>query len=132
MWYGNRLDKKIGMLTPDTLRQTLADALADTRARRVLLIHPEYSRNDFCPLLVPLLYEHLRNSGLERLDTLNAGGTHRAMSAAELHAKLGLHPDTHPLLGVLANHRYADPAALMLAGTTPSRRGSSPRRRRGT
>ena len=108
------------MLTPDTLRHTLAVALADTRARRVLLIHPDYSRNDFCALLVPILYDQLRLHGLERLDTLNAGGTHRAMRADELHTKLGLHPETHPLLGVMANHRYADPAALMLAGTIPA------------
>ena len=108
------------MLTPDDLRRLLATALADTRVRRVLLIHPDYSRNDFCPLLVPLLYDQLRAHGLERLDTLNAGGTHRAMSAEELHAKLGLHPDRHPLLGEMANHRYADPSALMVAGTIPA------------
>ena len=79
-------DADMQPLSPDDLRQTLADALAGTRSRRVLLIHPDYSRNDYCPLLVPLLYDRLRAGGLERLDTLNAGGTHRAMRADELHA----------------------------------------------
>jgi nickel-dependent lactate racemase len=108
------------MLSPDDLRRTLADALAGTHARRILLIHPDYSRNDFCALLVPLLYDQLRDRGLERLDTLNAGGTHRAMSAEELRAKLGLDRERHPLLGEMANHHYADPASLMVAGTIPA------------
>ena len=42
-----------------------------------LVIHPDYSRHDFSDSLIPILYQQLAQRGLKRLDTLNAGGTHR-------------------------------------------------------
>src|SRR3954471_23921696 len=102
----------------DDLRDALRRALAGcaVRPRRVLLIHPDYSRNDFTHLVAPLLHDLLAERGLERLDTLNASGTHRAMTRDELAAKLGLDPGRHPRVGSLFNHEYDDPAQLTDAG----------------
>lgn len=106
----------------DDLRDTLRRALSacDVRPRRVLLIHPDYSRNDFTHLVAPLLHDLLAERGLERLDTLNASGTHRAMTRDELAAKLGLDPGGHARIGTLFNHEYDDPAQLAVAGEVPA------------
>lgn len=98
-------------------REELAEVVEQTVAalppvRSALLIHPDYSRHDFCDTLAPILYEALAARGLERLDTLNAGGTHRAMSAQELEEKLSLSPRTHPLVGRMLNHEFDNPAQL--------------------
>ena len=77
-----------------------------------LVIHPDYSRHDFSDSLTPILYRQLAQRGLKRLDTLNAGGTHRKMTRAELEKKLGLSKSTHPLLGEMLNHEFDDPAQL--------------------
>jgi nickel-dependent lactate racemase len=81
--------------------------------KRVLLIHPDYSRHDFSDRVVPQLYQSLKKRGLERLDTLNAGGTHRAMDGAELESKLGITKGSHPLLGAVENHEFSDPSQLV-------------------
>src|SRR5262249_48594780 len=95
------------------------------RPRRVLLLHPDYSRNDFSHLVCPLLYEALSARGLERLDTLNASGTHRPMTDAELHAKLGLDPSRHSRVGSLHNHAFdappPHPRTISLPRGTPRR-----------
>jgi lactate racemase len=108
-------------LTRDDLQRIVAETVAALpRVGKVLLLHPDYSRHDFCPELAPLIYEELSAKGLERLDTLNAPGTHRPMSAAELEAKLGLAKSTHPKLGTQFNHEFDNPAALMEAGVIPA------------
>src|SRR3954453_9522977 len=106
----------------DDLRDSLRRALAGcaVRPRRVLLIHPDYSRNDFSHLVAPLLHDLLAERGLERLDALNASGTHRPMAQDELRAKLGLDPARHPRVGTLFNHEYDDPAHLVPMGDVPA------------
>ncbi len=96
------------------LRSVLEAALAGHRPRRVLLIHPDYSRNDFSHVVAPLLFDILGPRGLERLDALNAAGTHRRMTDDELRRKLGGVP------AVMHNHAFDDPAQLVEAGEVPA------------
>src|SRR5436190_4487718 len=103
-------------LSDEQLHDALRRAVAECgRPRRVLVIHPDYSRNDFTHLVVPALHDLLRERGLERLDTLNAAGTHRRMTAEELRGKLGLDPAAHDRVGRLFNHEYDDPTQLVSA-----------------
>ncbi len=103
------------MLSIEQLREELNDVLAEqSQVRSVLLIHPDYSRNDFTHVLTPMLYEALAAKGLERLDTLNAGGTHRAMSEDELVKKLGVEKREHfPRIGSMLNHEFDNPEQLL-------------------
>jgi nickel-dependent lactate racemase len=116
------MESQPGRLSHQQLQESVARALApcDGPLQRVLLIHPDYSRNDFSHLLTPILYDALASRGLQRLDTLNAGGTHRPMTDAELRSKLGLDPKHHRLLGDMANHEYDDPRQLLHAGDIPA------------
>jgi nickel-dependent lactate racemase len=104
-------------MTGPELRSVVEQALAQHKGnlRRVLLIHPDYSRNDFTHLVAPMLHELLLKRGLERLDTLNAAGTHRRMADDELRRKLGLGD-----VGTMHNHAFDDPAQLALAGQIPA------------
>jgi nickel-dependent lactate racemase len=103
------------MITTDELRSILEAALAPLGSvRRVLLVHPDYSRNDFSDRVVPLVRDLLVARGLVTLDTLNAGGTHRPMTPDELRGKLGLR-DMHAI-GTLYNHEYDDPNQLTEVG----------------
>ncbi len=78
-------------LALDQLRGVVQETLAQFGSiRRVLVIHPDYSRTDVCDRLFPLIYEALKGAGLQRLDTLNAAGTHRSMTVGEKLAKLGM------------------------------------------
>src|SRR5262245_10230499 len=112
----------IDTLTADHIRDVVAHTLqaCAARVRRALLIHPDYSRNDFTHLIAPAVHDLLTAHGLERLDTLNAAGTHRRMSQGELLDKLGLDPQRHPRLGTAHNHDYDDPTQLLIAGTIPA------------
>lgn len=109
-------------LSADQIRSFLADEVMPfvDRPRRVLVIHPDYSRNDFTHLIVPPLHDLLRERGLQRLDTLNAAGTHRRMDEMELCAKLGLTPGVHDRVGRLFNHDYDDPEQIVVAGRIPA------------
>ncbi len=108
-------------LSIEQLRSILTSALAacGSRFRRVLLIHPDYSRNDFSHLVGPLLYDVLYDRGLEQLDGLNASGTHRPMTANELRDKLGLDPTRHTRVGTLYNHEFDDPDWLLQLDVIP-------------
>lgn len=102
------------MLTIEEITAELDAALADLKSvKRVLLIHPDYSRNDFSHILTPQLYRALSERGLEKLDTLNAGGTHRAMSQEELMRKLGLEGGSYPKIGSMYNHEFDNPGQLL-------------------
>lgn len=106
-----------GTLTNEQLKNLVEQTIGQfSNLKKVLLIHPDYSRHDFCDRLAPLLYEALLSKGLKQLDTLNASGTHRAMSQEELCTKLNLRPDSHPLLGTMYNHEFDDPAQLEIVG----------------
>ena len=41
--------------------------------KRVLIVHPDYSRHDYSHRLIPLIYDYLLSRGLETFDALNAG-----------------------------------------------------------
>jgi len=96
-----------GARTEDELRPVVTRTLDQfSGVRKVLLVHNDYLRHDPTPLIAPIIYECLRRQGLERLDTLNAPGTHCEMSLAQLNAKIGMCPGTHPRLGNRYNHDY--------------------------
>jgi nickel-dependent lactate racemase len=109
-------------MTHEQLRATIESALAacGRSFRRALLIHPDYSRNDFSHLAAPLLHDLLAERGLERLDALNASGTHRPMTQAELREKLGLDPVRHARVGTLYNHEFDRPECLLTPGSIPA------------
>ena len=87
-------------LSIEELSEVVSETLDALPAiRTALVIHPDYSRHDFSDSLTPILYRELARRGLKRLDTLNAGGTHRKMTPAELEKKLGLSKSTHPFSG---------------------------------
>jgi nickel-dependent lactate racemase len=96
------------------IRDIVERALEGHRPRRALLIHPDYSRNDFTHQAAPALFEALAARGLERLDTLNAAGTHRRMTDDELRRKLGGIPAR------MHNHAFDDPRHLFDAGEVPA------------
>ncbi|MFO0842948.1 MAG: lactate racemase domain-containing protein [Gemmataceae bacterium] len=116
------MSDRLPPLSTDQLRLALTAALSACGGsfRRVLLIHPDYSRNDFSHLVAPLLHDLLRERGLERIDGLNASGTHRPMSQAELRGKLGLDSARHPRVGTLFNHEFDRPDHLLTPGTIPA------------
>lgn len=103
-----------GRLSAADLGELIRKSLAPySGLSRVLLIHADYSRHDYSDLVAPALYESLSEKGLKRLDTLNAGGTHREMTDQEILDKLGFDRKQHPLLGTLYNHIFDDPNQLM-------------------
>lgn len=106
------------MLSIETLKETLHKSLTSLASvKKVLLIHPDYSRNDYTHIITPLLYEFLQEKGLEHLDTLNAGGTHRPMTMQELESKLGISTKSHPKLKQMLNHEFDNPSQLIHATT---------------
>jgi nickel-dependent lactate racemase len=116
--FAERLDGELGdEELEDVIRRAL-EPFSDLK--RVLLIHPDYSRHDFTDRLVPIAYNVLEGKGLVRLDTLNASGTHRAMSQRELRDKLGLAGRTLPHLGTLYNHVFDDPDQLVDVAELPA------------
>jgi nickel-dependent lactate racemase len=108
-----------GELTDEQLEEIVKESLKNFSAvKRVLLIHPDYTRTDFTDKLVPLIYQELKNKGMEQIDSLNAGGTHRAMTIEEIRSKLGLPNQinfTH-----FYNHEYNDPQQLVTVGEIPA------------
>ena len=106
-------------LTEEQLKEIVREGLKDfSSVKKVLLIHPDYTRTDFTDKLVPLIYQELRNKGMIQIDSLNAGGTHRAMTEKEIRIKLGLPKQinfTH-----YYNHEYNDPEQLVIVGEIPA------------
>ncbi|HEC92995.1 MAG TPA: DUF2088 domain-containing protein [Candidatus Atribacteria bacterium] len=108
-----------GELTDEQLKEIVREGLKDfSSVKKVLLIHPDYTRTDFTDKLVPLIYQELRNKGMIQIDSLNAGGTHRAMTEKEIRIKLGLPKQinfTH-----YYNHEYNNPEQLVIVGEIPA------------
>ncbi|MEN3008506.1 lactate racemase domain-containing protein [Pseudothermotoga sp.] len=109
MKYIERLE---GCLDQDGMKRLVEETLPDRDLQKVLLIHPDYTRVDFSSTLVPIIHRELKKKGLKTLHTLNASGTHRAMSEQEVRKKLGLFNEDF----VMFNHEYANPNALMNVG----------------
>ncbi len=95
------------------------ESLKDFNAmKRVLLIHPDYTRIDFTNKIVPLIYQELKNKGTKQIDFLNASGTHRAMTEEEIRSKLGLTVQFDFIH--FYNHEYNDPQQLVTVGEIPA------------
>ncbi len=99
----------------DMVRETLKDF---NHVRKVLLIHPDYSRVDFTDRLVPIIYRELKKKGMVLIDSLNAGGTHRKMTDQEIRTKLGLHREF--TFDHLYNHQFDQPEQLVTVGEIAS------------
>jgi len=98
-------------LQEDKIRSFIAQTLGQWRGSRVLLVHPDYTRQDFSHVLVPILVDELRQLGMKHLYTLNASGTHRPMTNIEIRQKLGIEGRFN-----FFNHEYGNPEALFEVG----------------
>ena len=108
-----------GELTNEQLEEIVKESLKDFSAvKRVLLIHPDYTRTDFTDKLIPLIYQELKNKGMTKIDSLNAGGTHRAMAEEEIRSKLGLSSQIN--FDNYYNHEYSNPKKLVTVGEIPA------------
>ena len=104
-----------GELTNEQLEKVVKESLKDfSSVKKVLLIHPDYTRTDFTDRLVPLIYQELKNKGMSQIDSLNAGGTHREMTEEEIRSKLGL--SSHFNFTHFYNHKYNDSQQLVTIG----------------
>ena len=104
-----------GELTNEQLDVIVKESLKDFKSlKKVLLIHPDYTRTDFSDKLVPLIYQELKNKGMEKIDSLNAGGTHREMTEIEIREKLGISSQID--FNHFYNHEYDDPQQLIKVG----------------
>jgi len=105
--------------TEEQLEEIVRESLKDFKSvKKVLLIHPDYTRTDFSDRLVPLIYQELKNKGMGQIDSLNASGTHRAMTEEEIRSKLGLSPQIN--FDNYYNHEYSNPQKLVTVGEIPA------------
>ena len=108
-----------GELTDEQLEEIVKESLKDfSSVKKVLLIHPDYTRTDFTDKLIPFIYRELKNKGMEQIDSLNAGGTHREMTEIEIREKLGL--SSQISFNHFYNHEYNDPQQLVTVGEIPA------------
>jgi nickel-dependent lactate racemase len=108
-----------GELTEEQLKEIVKESLKDfSSVKKVLLIHPDYTRTDFTDKLIPLIYQELKNKGMTQIDSLDAGGTHRAMAKEEIRSKLGLSSQIN--FDNYYNHEYNDPKQLVTVGEIPA------------
>ncbi len=101
----------------DMVRETLKDF---PQVKKVLLIHPDYTRVDFTDKLVPMIYQELKKKQMTRIDGLNAGGTHRKMTEQEIKVKLGLDRENNLIFDHLYNHQFDQPEQLITVGEITS------------
>ena len=108
-----------GELTDKQLEEIVKESLKDFNSvKKVLLIHPDYTRTDFTDKLIPLIYQELKNKGMNKIDSLNAGGTHRSMTEEEIRSKLGLSSQIN--FNNYYNHEYSNPQKLVTVGEIPA------------
>lgn len=104
-----------GELKDEQLEKIVKESLKDfSSVKKVLLIHPDYTRIDFSNRLVPLICRELKNREINQIDFLNAGGTHRAMTTEEIRCKLGLSSQFN--FTNFYNHEYNNPQQLITVG----------------
>jgi len=107
-----------GELTNKQLEGIVKESLRGFKSvKKVLLIHPDYTRTDFTNKLIPLIYQELKSKGIKQIDSLNAGGTHRAMAKEEIRSKLGLSFQIN--FDNYYNHEYSNPQKLVTVGEIP-------------
>ena len=108
-----------GELTEEQLKEIVKESLKDfSSVKKVLLIHPDYTRTDFTDKLIPFIYRELKNKGMTKIDSLNAGGTHRAMAEEEIRSKLGLPSQIN--FDNYYNHEYSSLQKLVTVGEIPA------------
>ena len=108
-----------GELTDEQLEEIVKESLKDfSSVKKILLIHPDYTRTDFTDKLIPLIYKELKNKGMNQIDSLNAGGTHRAMAEEEIRSKLGLPSEIN--FDNYYNHEYSCFQKLVTVGEIPA------------
>ena len=108
-----------GELTEVQLEEIIREVLKDfSSVKKVLLIHPDYTRTDFTDKLISPIYQELKNKGLKQIDSLNAGGTHRPMTEEEIRSKLGLPSQIN--FDNYYNHEYSNPQKLVTVGEIPA------------
>ena len=108
-----------GELTEVQLEEIIREVLKDfSSVKKVLLIHPDYTRTDFTDKLIFPIYQELKNKGLKQIDSLNAGGTHRPMTEEEIRSKLGLPSQIN--FDNYYNHEYSNPQKLVTVGEIPA------------
>jgi len=108
-----------GELTDEQLEEIIEESLKDfSSVKKVLLIHPDYTRTDFTDKLIPFIYQELKNRGIKQIDSLNAGGTHRAMAEEEIRSKLGLPSQIN--FDNYYNHEYSNSQKLLTVGEIPA------------
>ena len=88
------------------------------KLKKVLIIHPDYTRIDFTNKLVPIILRELENKGASKIDFLNAGGTHRKMTGREFDEKLGI-KKKKGLINYI-NHEFDNENSLIKIGEIPS------------
>ena len=104
-----------GEITNKQLQEIVKESLKDfSSVKKVLLIHPDYTRTDFSDKIIPLIYKELKKKGMSQIDSLNAGGTHREMTEIEIRKKLGLSSQIN--FNHFYNHEYNDPQQLITVG----------------
>jgi len=108
-----------GELTGNELNGVVSETLKGfRRVKKVLLIHPDYTRRDFSHRLVPLIYRELKSKGMQEIHSLNASGTHRRMREEEICAKLGIRGKIN--FTKFYNHEYDNPHQLITVGEVPA------------
>ena len=105
------------VLNEEDIEELLDQVLQDVgKVKRVLLIHPDYTRHDFTDMIVPKLLRMLRGKGLKEFHTLNASGTHRGMKIEEIEEKLGIKQSEDV---IFHNHEFFVPDQLKIIGELP-------------
>lgn len=86
-------------------------------SNKILVVFPDYTRVDFTDRIAPLIVKRFVKIKTCKIDFLNAGGTHRKMSDAEIEAKLGL--KNKPDNVTYFNHNFDDKDSLITIGYIP-------------
>ncbi len=84
------------------------------KAKKVLVLFPDYTRFDFTEAIAPLIVKRFAGS---TIDFLNAGGTHRPMTSDEFRKKLGV-DENEPGINCL-NHDFSSASSLSTIGFIP-------------
>lgn len=82
--------------------------------KKILIIHPDYTRIDFSHILAPIVCNKLKKIGVQAIHFLCASGTHRNMSQAEKLVKLGLKNNSEHFS--FHNHEYDNKDKLVKVG----------------
>ena len=108
-----------GELTEEQLKEIVKESLKNfSSVKKVLLIHPDYTRTDFTDKLILFIYKELKNKGMTQIDSLNAGGTHRSMTEEEIRSKLALSSQIN--FDNYYNHEYNNSQRLVTVGEIPA------------